>query len=87
MSRASIATITAIDKADPYQRLGAALIASAMTACQQGDREAQRWLERCALRWLWLIVPQEADAESILSGLLATLRRHSAQCQPESHRQ
>lgn len=73
MARASIAAITAIDKADPYQRLGAALIVSAMTAFQQGDTEAKRWLELCALRWLWFIVPQEADADSILSELLASL--------------
>lgn len=75
MNRTSIAAITAIDQADPYQRLGAALIVSAMTACQQGDREAKRWLELCALRWLWFIVPPEADADSILSELLATLPR------------
>lgn len=77
MPRASIAAITSIDKADPYQRLGAALIVSAMTACQQGDPEAKRWLELCALRWLWLIVPHESDADSILSDLLATLPRSS----------
>lgn len=77
MTRTSIAAITSIDQADPYQRLGAALIVSAMNASQQGDTEAKRWLELCALRWLWFIAPQEADADSILSELLATLRDSS----------
>jgi hypothetical protein len=77
MARTSIAAITSIDQADPYQRLGAALIVSAINASQQGDPEAKRWLELCALRWLWLIAPQEADADSILSELLATLRNSS----------
>ena len=57
MGQVGIAGITAIDTADPYQRLSAALIISAVTASQQGDPEAQRWLESCALQWLWLIMP------------------------------
>ena len=80
MGQVGIARITAIDTADPYQRLSAALIKSAVTASQQGDPEAQRWLESCALRWLWLIVPQEADANSILAELLASLRKSNVQC-------
>jgi hypothetical protein len=80
MGQVGITGITAINTADPYQRLSVALIISAVTASQQGDPEAQCWLESCALRWLWLIVPREADANSILAELLATVGRSNVQC-------
>jgi hypothetical protein len=67
-------TIHSFRNVDPHARLWAAVLASAVADARKGDPEARLWLERCALGYLWSLVPDdEVDCEGLLSTLLAEL--------------
>ncbi len=67
-------TIHSLRNVDPHARLWAAVLASAVADARKGDPEARLWLERCAIGYLWNLVPDdEIDCEGLLSSLLAEL--------------
>ena len=47
------------------------LVRDAVYEASRGDREARRWLERCAIRWLRPIL--DGQAETVVTRLLAAL--------------
>lgn len=67
-------TIHSYRNIEPHTRLWAAVLASAVAEARRGDPEARLWLEKCALGYLWNLVPSdEFDCEGLLSSLLAEL--------------
>lgn len=79
-------TIHSFRNVDPHARLWAAVLASAVADARKGDPEARLWLERCALGYLWSLVPDEdIDCEGLLSNLLAELPTASSR-KPRAYR-
>jgi hypothetical protein len=72
-------TIHSYRNIEPHTRLWAAVLASAVADARKGDPEARLWLERCALGYLWSLVPDDdIDCEGMLSSLLAELPQPSS---------
>ncbi|CAN5251736.1 hypothetical protein BH20CHL1_BH20CHL1_01230 [soil metagenome] len=64
-------TIRSLKDVDPYSRLCAAVIATAIHDTKNGDKEAETWLEEGAQGLLWGLVPdKETDADELLSSML-----------------
>lgn len=64
-------TIRSLKDVDPYSRLCAAVIATAIHDTRNGDKEARTWLEEGAQGLLWGLVPdKETDADDLLSSML-----------------
>ncbi len=64
-------TIRSLKGVDPYSRLCAAVIATAIHDTKNGDTEAKHWLEEGAQGLLWGLVPdKETDADELLSAML-----------------
>ena len=64
-------TIRSLKDVDPYSRLCAAVIATAIHDTKNGDEEAATWLQEGAQGLLWGLVPdKETDADELLSSML-----------------
>lgn len=80
-------TIHAYRNIDPHTRLWAAVLASGVAEARAGDPEARLWLEKCAIDYLWGLVPDpEVDCEGLLSSLLAELPSAGSQRASRSRR-
>lgn len=65
-------TIRSLKGVDPYSRLCAAVIATAIHDTRNGDEEAQSWLEDGAQGLLWGLVPdKDTDADELLRAMIA----------------
>jgi hypothetical protein len=65
-------TIRSLKGIDPYSRLCAAVIATAIHDTRNGDREARAWLEDGAQGLLWGLVPdKDTDADELLEAMMS----------------
>jgi hypothetical protein len=64
-------TIRSLKGIDPYSRLCAAVIATAIHDTKNGDTEARSWLEDGAQGLLWGLVPdKDTDADELLRAMI-----------------
>lgn len=65
-------TIRSLKGVDPYSRLCAAVIATAIHDTKNGDKDAKLWLEDGAQGLLWGLVPdKDTDADELLRAMVA----------------
>lgn len=64
-------TIRSLKGIDPYSRLCAAVIATAIHDTKNGDTDARSWLEDGAQGLLWGLVPdKDTDADELLRAMI-----------------